>query len=147
MLRAGIYPGLLDEAYGWGIEDMWNYAFYALVAYARAASERTGRSLEEIASSLAERQGITFRRGSPNRQPRRRPRRRRRDGRSSPAAGHRGRGPRISVARGDLDITQRYAGIERRHERPTQHVGVDVAEPGLLADGTHPAVRRALVQP
>lgn len=65
MLRAGIYPDLLDEAYGWGIEDMWRYAFYALVANARAASERTGRSLEEIASSLAERQGITL----PARQP------------------------------------------------------------------------------
>jgi len=34
MIRAGIYPDLLDEAYGWGIEDMWRYAFYALVAYA-----------------------------------------------------------------------------------------------------------------
>ena len=65
MIRAGVYPDLLDEAYGWGIEDMWSYAFYALVAYARAASERTGRSLEEIASSLAERQGITL----PARQP------------------------------------------------------------------------------
>jgi hypothetical protein len=60
MVRAGIYPDLLDEAYGWGIEDMWRYAFYALVAYVRAASERTGRSLEEIASALAEHQGITL---------------------------------------------------------------------------------------
>jgi len=58
--QGGLYPDLLDEAYGWGIEDMWRYAFYALVAYARAASERTGRSLEEVASSLAERQGITL---------------------------------------------------------------------------------------
>ena len=57
MIRAGIYPDLLDEAYGWGIEDMWRYAFYALVAYVRAASERTGRSLEEIASALAEHAG------------------------------------------------------------------------------------------
>jgi hypothetical protein len=60
MIRAGLYPDLLDEAYGWGIEDMWRYAFYALVAYVRAASERTGRSLEEIASALAEHQGITL---------------------------------------------------------------------------------------
>jgi hypothetical protein len=58
MIRAGIYPDLLDEAYGWGIEDMWRYAFYALVAYARAASERTGRSLEEIAAALAEHRGL-----------------------------------------------------------------------------------------
>jgi hypothetical protein len=39
---------------------MWSYAFFALVAYARAASERTGRSLEEIAAALAEHQGITL---------------------------------------------------------------------------------------
>jgi hypothetical protein len=65
MIRAGIYPDLLDEAYGWGIEDMWRYAFYALVAYVRAASERTGRPLEEIASALAEHQGITLAAKSP----------------------------------------------------------------------------------
>ena len=65
MIRAGIYPDLLDEAYGSGIEDMWRYAFYALVAYARAASDRTGRSLEEIATSLAEHQGITLAANNP----------------------------------------------------------------------------------
>jgi hypothetical protein len=58
MIRAGIYPDLLDEADGWGIEDMWRYAFYALVVYARIASERTGRSLEEIAAALAEHRGL-----------------------------------------------------------------------------------------
>jgi hypothetical protein len=58
MIRAGVYPDLLDEAYGWGIEDMWDYAFYALVLYGRAAAERTGRTPEDIASALAERRGI-----------------------------------------------------------------------------------------
>jgi hypothetical protein len=58
MIRAGIYPDLLDEADGWGIEDMWRYAFYALVVYARIASERTGRPLEEIAAVLAEHRGV-----------------------------------------------------------------------------------------
>ena len=58
MIKAGIYPDLLDEATFWGIEDMWRYAFYALVAYARAASERTGRSLEEIAAALSEHRGF-----------------------------------------------------------------------------------------
>jgi hypothetical protein len=58
MIRAGVYPDLLDEAYGWGIEDMWRYAFYALVLYARVAAERTGRSLEDIATALAGRRGI-----------------------------------------------------------------------------------------
>jgi hypothetical protein len=58
MIRAGVYPDLLDEAHGWGIDDMWKYAFYALVLYGRMAAERTGRSLGEIASALAEQRGI-----------------------------------------------------------------------------------------
>jgi len=58
MIRAGVYPDLLDEACGWGIEDMWTYAFYALVLYGRVAAERTGQPLEGVASALAERRGI-----------------------------------------------------------------------------------------
>ena len=58
MISAGVYPDLLDEAYGWGIDDMWEYAFYALVLYSRVAAERTDRSLEDIAAALAERRGI-----------------------------------------------------------------------------------------
>ena len=54
MVRAGVYPDLLDEADGWGIEDMWRYAFYALVVYVRIAAERSGRSVEEVATALAE---------------------------------------------------------------------------------------------
>jgi hypothetical protein len=58
MIRAGVYPDLLDEAYGWGIDDMWRFAFYALILYGRVAAERTGRSLDDIAAALAERRGI-----------------------------------------------------------------------------------------
>jgi hypothetical protein len=58
MIRAGVYPDLLDEAYGWGIDDMFEYAFYPLVLYGRVAAERTGRPLEDVASALAERRGI-----------------------------------------------------------------------------------------
>ncbi len=58
MIRAGVYPDLLDEAYGRGIDDMWTYAFYALVLYGRVAAERTGRPLEDIATALAERRGL-----------------------------------------------------------------------------------------
>jgi hypothetical protein len=58
MIRAGVYPDLLDEAAGWGIEDMWEYAFYALLLYGRAAAERTGRSPEAIAAAIARRRGI-----------------------------------------------------------------------------------------
>jgi hypothetical protein len=58
MIRAGVYPDLLDEAQGWGIEDMWEYAFYALLLYGRAAAERTGRTPEAIAAAIARRRGI-----------------------------------------------------------------------------------------
>jgi hypothetical protein len=58
MIRAGVYPDLLDEAYGWGIEDMWEYAFYALVIYARIAAERSGRSSEVVAAAIADRRGM-----------------------------------------------------------------------------------------
>jgi hypothetical protein len=58
MIRAGVYPDLLDEAYGWGIEDMWEYAFYALLVYARIAAERTGRSSEAVATAIAELRSI-----------------------------------------------------------------------------------------
>ena len=58
MIRAGVYPDLLDEAYGWGIDDMWEYAFYALVLYGRVAGERTGRTAEAVAMAIAERRGI-----------------------------------------------------------------------------------------
>ena len=58
MIRAGVYPDLLYEGYGWGIDDMWTYAFHALVLYGRVAAERTGRSIDDIASALAERRGI-----------------------------------------------------------------------------------------
>ena len=60
MIQGGVYPDLLNEADGWGLEDMWTYAFYALVLYARVAAERTGRSPEEIATAIAERRGVAL---------------------------------------------------------------------------------------
>lgn len=60
MIRAGVYPDLLDEADGWGVDDMWEYAFHALVLYGRVAAERTGGPLEDIAAALAGRRGITL---------------------------------------------------------------------------------------
>jgi hypothetical protein len=58
MIRGGVYLDLLDEADGWGVDDMWKFAFYAVVLYGRVAAERTGRSLDDIAAALAERRGI-----------------------------------------------------------------------------------------
>ena len=125
MIRAGVYPDLLDEAYGWGLEDMWEYAFYALVLYARVAAERTGRPPEAIAIAIAERRGV--------------------DLRSFLTAGHEchddvgstavevlapavidGGRPRIGVTSGDLDVTERHPCIERRH---------DERGPGACGDG------------
>jgi hypothetical protein len=60
MIRAGVYPDLLDEAYWWGIDDMWEYAFYALLLYARVAAERSVRPLEAVAIAIAKRRGIDF---------------------------------------------------------------------------------------
>ena len=58
-----------------------------------------------------------------------------------------GRGSRIGVPSGDLDITRGHAGIERRHdEGGSQHVGVDNSKSRPLADGAHPAVRRSPVE-
>jgi hypothetical protein len=58
MMRAGVYPDLVDEANGWGPDNMWEYAFYALLLYARVASERTGRPPEAIGAAIAKRRGI-----------------------------------------------------------------------------------------
>jgi hypothetical protein len=58
MIRAGVYPDLLDEAHGWGIDDMWEFAFYALVLYVRAAAERTDRTPDTVAAAIANRRGI-----------------------------------------------------------------------------------------
>jgi hypothetical protein len=58
MTRAGIYPDLLGEGQGWGVDDMWEYAFYALLLYVRVAAERTGRPPETVAAAIANRRGI-----------------------------------------------------------------------------------------
>jgi hypothetical protein len=58
MIRAGVYPDLLGEVQWWHGDDLWFYAFLALVIYLRIAAERTGRSVSEVASTLATRRGI-----------------------------------------------------------------------------------------
>jgi len=50
--------------------------------------------------------------------------------------------PRIGVAGGDLDVTQGYSRIERRHdEGGAQHVRVDDPEASPPTDGSDPTVR------
>jgi hypothetical protein len=58
MLHGGVYPDLFDDAAWWQTDDLWMYSFYALVIFMRAAAERTGRSLEEVARSIADRRMV-----------------------------------------------------------------------------------------
>jgi len=58
-----------------------------------------------------------------------------------------GRRPWIGVAGSDLDVPERDSGIQGRHdERCPEHVGIDDAEPSLLADRADPAMGRAPIQ-
>jgi hypothetical protein len=58
MIRGGVYPDLLGEVQWWRSDDFWTYAFYALLAYVRAAAARTERSAAEVARSIADRRGV-----------------------------------------------------------------------------------------
>ena len=54
---------------------------------------------------------------------------------------------RVGVPGGDLDVAQRHAGVEGRHdERGSQHVRVHGAKPGALANSVDPPVRGAPVE-
>jgi hypothetical protein len=58
MIRAGVSPDLCGEVDWWHNDDLWVYAFYALVVYLRIAAERSGRPMEDVAWALATRRGI-----------------------------------------------------------------------------------------
>jgi hypothetical protein len=60
MIRGGVYPDLLDEVGWWHNDDLWFYAFFALVIYMRIAVERGERSFEELARALAARRGVAL---------------------------------------------------------------------------------------
>jgi hypothetical protein len=60
MIHGGVYPDLLDDAAWWEADDLWRYSFYALLIYVRAAADRTGQSVEEVAHSIADRRGVTL---------------------------------------------------------------------------------------
>ena len=60
MIHGGVYPDLLDDAAWWEADDLWSYAFLALLLYVRVAAERTGQSVEDVARSIARRRGVTM---------------------------------------------------------------------------------------
>jgi hypothetical protein len=53
-MRGGLQPDLLSDA-GWWQTPLWQYAVFAVVIYSRAAAERLGVQLEEIARRIAAR--------------------------------------------------------------------------------------------
>ncbi len=58
MIHGGVSPDLLGDAAWWRADDLWIYALFALLLYVRAAAERTDRSTEQVAVSIADRHGI-----------------------------------------------------------------------------------------
>jgi hypothetical protein len=58
MIRAGVDPGILAEVSWWRTDDFWLYCFYALLAYVREAADRTNRSAEAVAMSIARGRGL-----------------------------------------------------------------------------------------
>ena len=58
MNHGGVYPDLLDDAAWWQADDLWTYSFFALLIYVRAAAHRTGRTVGQVALSIADRRGV-----------------------------------------------------------------------------------------
>ena len=56
-LRGGLLPDLLREAGGWE-PGLWTYAVSAVVLYTRAAADRLGQAVPEIAVEIADRLGL-----------------------------------------------------------------------------------------
>ena len=56
-LRGGLVPDLLREAGGWE-PGLWTYAVSAVVLYTRAAADRLGRTVPEIAVEIADSLGL-----------------------------------------------------------------------------------------
>jgi hypothetical protein len=60
MIHAGVQPDLLGELEWWANDDFWVFAYLALLAYVRAAADRTDRSPAEIAGAIAIGRGISM---------------------------------------------------------------------------------------
>jgi hypothetical protein len=52
-MRGGLHPDLLMEAGGWD-PRLWTYTVSAVVLYSRAAADRLGVTLSEVASEIAQ---------------------------------------------------------------------------------------------
>ena len=60
MIHGGVYPtsSMTPRV---GADDLWVYSFFAFLLYMRVAAERSVRSVEEVARSIADRRGVTVR--------------------------------------------------------------------------------------
>ncbi len=56
-MRGGLLPDLLREAGGWE-PRLWMYAVSAVVLYSRAAADRLGLSVPQVAVRIAEERGL-----------------------------------------------------------------------------------------
>lgn len=56
-LRGGLLPDLLREAGIWE-PRLWTYAISAVVLYARAAADRLGQTVPDVATKIAEERGL-----------------------------------------------------------------------------------------
>jgi hypothetical protein len=56
-MRGGLHPDLLMEAGGWE-PKLWTYAVSAVVLFSRAAADRLGLPLPEVASRVAQELGL-----------------------------------------------------------------------------------------
>lgn len=61
MIRAGVAPDLLAEVSWWRTNDLWIWSWYALVIFARIASERTGDDISIVCAAIGARHGVTLR--------------------------------------------------------------------------------------
>jgi hypothetical protein len=55
MMKAGVDPDLLDEVSWWHSDDLWLWSLYALYAYVRVATERTGDNPAKVCTKIATR--------------------------------------------------------------------------------------------
>ncbi len=62
-MRGGLHPDLLMEAGDWE-PRLWTYAVSAVVLYSRAAADRLGLPLPEVASRIAEELGLELSEGT-----------------------------------------------------------------------------------
>jgi|tagenome__1003787_1003787.scaffolds.fasta_scaffold20581223_1 hypothetical protein len=62
-MRGGLEPDLLNDAGSWQ-PPLWTYVGFAVVIFSRAAADRLGVALREIAERIAQRHGLDSRRAS-----------------------------------------------------------------------------------